>query len=104
MLQIIRDVLKHDDDKTEMSLLYANQVMLISQMLNCVHLTSFCLCVISGMCNITNVKLCTSYIFLLVCHQWNVQQHKCKIVYILHLSAGVSLMECVTTLILTARI
>jgi hypothetical protein len=26
MLQIIRDILKHDDDKTHMSLLFANQV------------------------------------------------------------------------------
>ena len=26
MLQIIRDILKHDDDKTQMSLLFANQV------------------------------------------------------------------------------
>jgi hypothetical protein len=26
MLQIIRDILKHDDDETQMSLLFANQV------------------------------------------------------------------------------
>ena len=28
MLQIIRDILKHDDDETQMSLLFANQVNL----------------------------------------------------------------------------
>ena len=29
MLQIVRDVLKHDDDDTQMSLLFANQVRYI---------------------------------------------------------------------------
>lgn len=28
MLQIVRDILKHDDDDTQMSLLFANQVKL----------------------------------------------------------------------------